>query len=280
MAFVWVRYPRLVAGANTDSFYMYYGNLTAADGSDSSSTYDRNQVLVYHYGDPDGVPRDQTAYGNNPSRYGADGAPASLIGSGARFTGRGTVDVPAAPSLRLIPDQGMTATTWVRLEQAQQDAYVFELRDGSRGSLVLGIAGTQPYVRYRGPDGAAVEVTARGLSIDPGSWHQVGFTAGDGRLALLVDGVEVDSRSARLLELGGSLTLGGAAGGGNRLIGALLDETQLSNTLRDPAWIQAQFANQAEFSAMVIYGRTARARAPRRPSTPSPSPRRTSRARS
>lgn len=254
MAFVWVRYPRLVASSSTDTFYMYYGNLTAADGSDPGGTYDRDQVLVYHYADPAGVPRDRTAYGNDPARYGAEGAPASLIGAGARFTGRGAIEVAPAPSLRIVPDRGATFTTWLRLEQPQQDAYVVEYRDGSRGSLVLGIAGTRPFVRYQGADGRVVEVPAGGLSLSPGSWHHVGFTVGDGRLALLVDGVEVADRPAQVLELGGTLTIGGGAAGGNRLVGALVDETQISGSRRDVAWIRAQYANQAEFSSMVIYG--------------------------
>lgn len=254
MAFVWVRYPRLVAGTNTDSFYMYYGNMDAPDGSDSSGSYDRNQVLVYHFEDPLGVPRDQTAYGNNPAQYGADGEPASLIGAGARFTGRGAINVPAAPSLRMIPDQGLTATAWVRLEQGQQDAVIFEFSDPSRGSLVLGVDGSTPYARFEGANGATATARTAAADLGVGTWHHVGLAVGAGEIVLLLDGVEVASQSVALMEIGGPVSIGGGVAGGGRLVGAVVDELQISNTRRDAAWVKAQFASQAEFSAMVAYG--------------------------
>lgn len=254
MAFVWVRYPRLVAGTNTDSFFMYYGNMEATDGSDGSGSYDRNQVLVYHFEDPLGVPRDQTAYGNNPAQYGADGEPASLIGAGARFSGRGAINVPAAPSLRLIPDQGLTVTTWLKLEQSQQDAVIAEFSDPSRGSLVLGVNGTTPYVRFQGANGATATVQSPAAGMGVGTWHHVGVAVGDGEVALLLDGAEVASEPVTLMEIGGPVSIGGGVAGSSRLVGAIMDELQISNIRRESAWVKAQFASQAEFSAMVVYG--------------------------
>src|ERR1700722_14876936 len=103
---LWVRVPQMTGGAKSDKIYAYYGNADAPNAADPSGTYDAAQVLVLPFSDSSGTPLDLTAYKNNPSGSNAALTPASLIGGGAKFSGKETITVPATASLRLLPAQG------------------------------------------------------------------------------------------------------------------------------------------------------------------------------
>src|SRR5271166_5749423 len=128
MALLWVSMPQLTGGAKTDKIYLYYGNSDAPTATDPAGTYDVSQVLVLPFSDASSLPADLTAYKNNPTASTAELTPASLIGGGAKFSGKESITVPASASLRLLPNQGLTASAWLRIEQAQQAA-VFQLAD-------------------------------------------------------------------------------------------------------------------------------------------------------
>jgi biopolymer transport protein ExbB len=249
LAFVWVKVPRL-AGGGVEKVFLYYGNTSAPAGADAAGTYDANQVLVYHFGG-EGTPKDETAYGNNPSAATAEVNPASLIGGGAKFTGATSISAPSTASLRLLPDKGATFSAWVRIEAPQADAYVFELADQNRG-VALGINGSQVFVRVMDKG----QVTASAQSADilaAGQWHFLALAADSGRIVLFVDGVEVASSPADLAEIAGTLTIGASAAAANHLSGDL-DEVQVANVARKPEWIQAAARSQGLESPLVIYG--------------------------
>src|SRR5262249_24544471 len=146
---VWVRVPRLTGGANTDKIYLYYGKKAAPNGADAAGTYDDSQALVYHFGAAAGAPQDATAYKTEPTQFSATVNPAALIGAGAKFAGGQTISIPATGAVHLLPPKGFTVSAWVRIEGAQQQAYVAQLADQGK-ELVLGISGTQAFVRYAG----------------------------------------------------------------------------------------------------------------------------------
>src|SRR3984885_5926453 len=114
MALLWVRMPQMTGGSKTDKIYAYYGNGSAESANDIPGTYDASQVLVLSFSDSNGTPADLTAYKNNPSASTAVLTPASLIAGGAKFDGKESITVPATPSLRLLPTQGLTASAWLR----------------------------------------------------------------------------------------------------------------------------------------------------------------------
>src|SRR5262245_50627711 len=87
IAIIWVSVPRLTCGAPTDKIFMYYGNKAAEAGAPSAGTYDKAEALVYHFGPAAGSPQDSTAYKTEPKTFTAEVNPASLIGSGAKFSG-------------------------------------------------------------------------------------------------------------------------------------------------------------------------------------------------
>ncbi len=252
LAFVWVKVPRL-AGGGVEKIFLYYGNTNAPAGADAPGTYDTAQVLVYHF-EGDGTPKDVTAYGNNAGASTAAANPAALIGGGARLTGAGSITVPSSASLRVLPDQGASFSTWLRIEVPQTDAYVLEMADANR-ALVLGVEGAQVVVSLRA--GGQPVASARSSDVlVAGQWHHLGMTASANRLALYVDGVEVASTPGELAEIGGALTIGGSAAGGHFLTGEI-DEVQVSNTARSLDWLQAAVRSQGLEAPLVVYGNDA-----------------------
>lgn len=250
LAFVWVRVPRLTGGANTDKVFLYYGNKTAPAAADAPGTYDANQALVYHFGADKGAPQDATAYKSEPSSFDAEVNPASLIGAGVKFAGAQTIAIPATGAVHLATGKGLTLSAWVRFEAAQSQAYVAQLSDQGR-ELVLGINGSQAFVRYTGSS-QPVTLTQTG-QLTTSEWHHLAVRIGDGNLTLFVDGVDAGHASAEAKDLGGVLTLGGSAAKGNFYSGDL-DELQVSNSARTGDWIKAAARSQGMIAPLVVYG--------------------------
>ena len=248
IALLWVRVPQMTGGSKSDKIYAYYGDPDAPDAADISGTYDTQQVLVLSFAEATGLPMDATAYKNNPSVSTAVLSPASLIAGGAKFAGKESIAVPATASLRLLPNQGLTASAWVRIEAPQQAA-VLALADGAK-SIELSIDGAKATVKAV-MGGAPVVVTAPGdLSVS--QWHHVAFTAAAGKLTLYVDGVATGSAPVTLQEIGGTFTVG-AVNGAKFLTGDI-DEVEVSKVARSGEWIKASASSQGMDSNMVLFG--------------------------
>ena len=251
IAFVWVRVPRLTGGANTDKIYLYYGNKEVSGATASAGSYDKNQALVYHFGAPASSPQDATAYKAEPSAFTAEVNAASLIGAGAKFSGAHNISIPANGALKLVPAQGMTISAWVRIDTAQQNAYIAALEDGNK-SLILGLDGTTIFGRWSGGTGPAV-VAQSGVQMTTGEWHHLALRVGDGQMTILVDGAEAGQAAVALAEIGGTLTIGSSAQSANVLTGEL-DELEVSNLARKTEWIKAAARSQGMVAPLVVYG--------------------------
>jgi biopolymer transport protein ExbB len=249
MALLWVRVPQVTGGAKTDKFYAYYGNADAPSAADAAGTYDISQVLELHFSEAGGLPADTSAYKNNPSASTAELTPAALIGGGAKFSGKQSISVPATASLRLLPDQGLTASAWVRIEQAQ-NATVLDLADQGR-SIELAIDGTR--VVARAALGGAPVTVAQSGDLALSQWHHLALTAGGGKLTLYVDGTAAGSAPVTLSEIGGTLTIGAAAAGAGFLSGEV-DEVEVAKTVRSADWIKAAARGQGTEANLVVYG--------------------------
>jgi biopolymer transport protein ExbB len=248
MALIWVRVPQITGGGKSDKIYAYYGNADAAAASDGPGTYDTSQVLVLSFMETSGTPLDGTAYKNNPDLSTAQPNPASLIGGGVKFSGSQLIRVPDSPSLRLVPEQGFTASAWLRIDQAQQ-AVVLALNDQGR-SIQLAVDGARPVARatFGGPP---VSVTwPSDLAL--GQWHHVGVTAGAGKLTLYVDGVAAASAPVVLAELHGPFTIG--SDGAAAFLTGEIDEVEVAKTVRSADWIKASARSQAAEGNLLLFG--------------------------
>ena len=254
MAYIWVRMPRLSGGASTDKLLMYYGNPDAQSASDPGGTYDKTQVLTYHFSEVQGPPVDATAYGTNPSSSTVDVVPAALIAGGVGVGQGKIITVPVASAL-WFPGPGITISSWVRIYQAQADAYVAAIEgqgEGQGSALALGVRGQQLFARIAGPAGTA-EVTQATGALAPGTWHHVALRATDAQVTLLLDGVEVGTTATRVPAINGTLTIGGSATGANFLTGEL-DEFQVAAAPRPTEWLLAAARSQGADAKLVVYG--------------------------
>jgi biopolymer transport protein ExbB len=248
MAFLWVRVPQLTGGAKTDKIYAYYGNADAPSAADVAGTYDASTVLVLSFDEFAGLPLDSTAYKNNPSASSAALTPASLIAGGVKFAGAQSITVPASPSLRLLPNQGFTASAWLRADAAQT-ATVFALTDQG-GELALTLDGSR--LSARAVFGVMPVVVTQASDLSLGQWHHVAITAGGGKLTLYVDGVAAGSAPVTLQEIGGTFSIG--SGNGTGFLTGDMDEVEVSKVARSAEWIKAAARSQGVDSNLVIYG--------------------------
>jgi biopolymer transport protein ExbB len=248
MALLWVRVPQITGGAKTDKIFAYYGNPDAPLAADVPGTYDASQALVLSFTEASGTPADATAYKNNPSASTAVYTPASLIGGGVKFSGKESITVPATASLRLLPNQGFTASAWLRIDGAQQST-VFALSDQGK-SLQLDLDGSKLVARAA-LGGAPVTIT-QAADLSPSQWHHVALTAGAGKLTLYVDGAAAGSAAVTLQELGGTFTIGAAAAG--RFLIGDIDEVEVAKVARTPDWIKASTLGQGMDGNLIVYG--------------------------
>jgi len=251
MAFIWVKVPQLTGGVNTEKIFLYYGNPNAPAAADAAGTFDANQALVLHLSETAGNPADTTAFANPVATSSAELSSASLIGGGAVFAGANSITVPSSASLRLVPAKGLTLSAWLRVDAEQAEAHLLSLVDGPR-AMVLGVIGLSAFASLA--DGTSPPATVQSAtSLTAGQWHHLAVAAGNGRIALFVDGVEVGSSPATIPEIAGVLTVGAGAGGANFLVGAV-DEVQASTLARAPEWIRAQARSQGPDALLVGYG--------------------------
>ncbi len=242
MALFWVKVPRIMAASKQDSIWIYYGNKSASQAQDQGGVYDVNQVLVYHLDEEEGKPKDDTAYGNQPSESASEmGAPA-VIGAGMSLNGSGDrIVIPRSPSLNF--STGLTFSTWVKISQPQNNARLLSWEDQNQG-IVVGIDQTKVFARAT----AAGQKTETGKTADLpiGSWHHLAVTAEPSkRIVIYLDGAEIDSVNlpGALPEPASDLCIGASLKEGDFFSGDL-DEIELSKTARSADWLRAAFKGQ------------------------------------
>jgi biopolymer transport protein ExbB len=251
MAFIWVRLPA-VRAASSDKIYLYYGNPQATSAADSKATYDVKQVVAYHF--DVSPPADGTSYGNNPADATQIENASAVIGAGARFGGAQRITIPASPSLRLVPVEGMTVSTWIAIDGEQQDAVVVQASDPDGARVTLAIDALAPYLEI--VSGAAAARATSSVALTVGKWHLLAATIAADKSTLYLDGQPVGEIAAVASPINGPFGIGGVVDG-QRFLTGHLDELGVATTVRSPEWLRLQFANQGQTDALLVYGEDA-----------------------
>jgi biopolymer transport protein ExbB len=207
VALVWVDVPNLAPGVE-NSVYIYWGNKNAKAESDGKATFVSDQLLVYHFANETGTPKDSTNF-NNDSLLGAEHGTTGLIGGDAKFNGQNVVLLPKSETLKLAAGAAMTWSMWVRPNPGAptQTATLFSQTDGPNG-LAIGLAQGVAYAEITAADGA--HRAAAPAALDPTTWHLLVVTTSD-KLTLSVDGAPAVSIPATLPPLTSGASLGGVA---------------------------------------------------------------------
>jgi len=251
VALVWVKAPN-VAAAGQSKIFLYYGNKNAVDSQDAFGTFANKYGMVMHLGEAEGAPKDATANKNNAGSFAGGQALPSVIGNGmALYGGADRMVIPSAPSLNMA--DGFTFSGWLRVNQAQEDGYLFFRGEGGN-SIVIGVAGTTLYAQVSN-NGATARTPAT-ATLTPATWHHIAVTAKPGeKLTVYIDGQAVADVAlpGPIPALNSDIILGAAAEDSNHFAGDL-DEIRLSTTPRSAGWIKGLFSSQGLQAKLVGYG--------------------------
>jgi len=239
------------AGATEQPIWMYYGNPRAAQ-PENTTLYDADQVLVMHFAEAQGPPRDATAYRYDAVTSGAQLGVPGVIGNGARLDGRSLLRVPARPGLAVTSNGGFAFATWLHLDAESPRAVLYSQSQGER-HLEIGVTGAKLYAEIA--DGKRKSRVESSSPVAAGAWHHVAVSIGT-EIALYVDGAAAGNASiSGLPDIGGDVLIGGLDDpkGTGGLTG-LLDEVQISKVARSAWWVRLNALGQSPETTVVAYG--------------------------
>jgi biopolymer transport protein ExbB len=256
VALIWVDVPDLAPGAVT-SLYMYWGNDKANDASDPHGTYDADQLLVWHFAEENGLPKDSTSFNNNALTPGKRDLNA-IIGFGATLDGSNPVKLTPNPTLSIAAGQPLTWQIWLKPKTANQSAIVYDDRDAAgTNDFQVSLSSGAPTVTVAGA-AAPVTVTAPAPLVAD-SWHMLTVTADAGRITLYVDGAKAGDAAGALPAITGGPVLGGPASGapaapgaGTPFIGEM-DELEISKAVRPAGAIAVASHAQGAQSNLLVF---------------------------
>lgn len=246
VALMWVKIPRLSGGGSQDFIWMYYGNDSAVGGQDARSTYDVQQLAVYHFGESEGGPKDQTAYEHHITDFRAGQGFPSVIGKGITMSGADDrLIIQSSPAFDF--KQGLTVSAWVRITGPVDDAYLFS-RGGEKESIVVGVDQTKVYCRITRPfkDEVNSFETDRSTDLSIGTWHHLCVTIDPNkRVTIYLDGIEMYWMDfpVDMPVVEGDMAIGASVKEGHYFAGDM-DELQISKSARSGDWVRAAYHSQ------------------------------------
>ncbi len=254
VAFIWVDVPDLAPGATT-SFYMYWGNDKANDASDAHATYDPDQILVWHFGEENGLPKDSTSFNNNALTPGKRDLNA-IIGFGTTLDGTSPIKLTPNPTLNLTAGQSLTWQVWLKPKSAGETAILYDQVDaGGAADFRVALDGGVACVSV----GTAKAAATAPLVAD--SWHMLTVTADAAKITLFVDGKQAAQVAGALPTITGAVVLGGVATPAGAAAGAAaagafvgeMDELQIAKVARPSGEIALAANDQGTQAGLLTF---------------------------
>jgi biopolymer transport protein ExbB len=245
---VWIDVVDLAPGTATP-FYLYWGNDKATDGSDPKATYDPDQLLVYHFNEENGLPKDTTGFTSNALTAGARDE-AGLIGDALRLDrDKPPLRIAKSPSLAIPDAQPMTFTMWLNVDPSALTAILFSVREGQNG-FTIGLDNGVPYAQIDSAGGA--RRSTGGGALRAGEWHHLAVIAAD-KVSLYLDGQAGGSLTGSLPAINGQPMLGASEVAGTPRYVGLVDEFGIAKTARPVGAIAVAVASQGPNGKLVSF---------------------------
>jgi|GEM_PF-1593795 len=245
---VWVKVPQIDPGSAAGYIQMYFGNPTAPDGQNVADVWSNGYVGVWHLGGS-GTAADST--GNYPGTINGTGVltTAGIIGDARSFAGDGSRITASGTGLNI--GDNLSITYWMKGAASNQPGgytrVISKNTDAVYGwEYQRGGADAHQYIRIDTSAGNN-QVRSIGTNAFDGNWHFLGTTISSGTVRGYLDG---SSPTTNTYSPGGgfanteALTIGARVGGGNPFRG-LIDEVRISNVVRSPAWMNAEYRSQS-----------------------------------
>jgi hypothetical protein len=248
-ATVWVNVPAIAPHAMT-VIWMYYGNRLAKPADDASKVWDATFVGVWHLKDA----KDTTAR-NGSSNHGAQPTATGRIGPAMTFSGNNQyIDTGAAQQLAT-----WTVEAWAKSAAAPNESgwYGPVMRDQNYGigwdcnpawwpksaqAISVLIAGADAGPCLSGWCRASFGTPGAADALVMGTWYDTVATFDGQTLRAFTDGSLHDAQP--VVGTPGNAS-GGAKIGANlsndRFFNGTVDEVRISNVVRSPDWISAQY---------------------------------------
>ncbi|MBN1835258.1 MAG: DUF2341 domain-containing protein [Spirochaetales bacterium] len=270
-SYLWVKVPRISAGSEYDSIYMYYGDAGAADDQDPDALWSEYE-LVYHFSSastsvvPNSAPSgpDGVSYENSTAK--APVLQDSLVGKGIRLDG----DYPAAPVLKRYVDTDYHAdlASWTVEALIKADAAPkINAAGGYANGPIMG--GTVYNLGWDHNDGTtflgAVQLrdattnwqAAKLGTLTGGTWHYlVGIYDGNVPSVRAFNNAQLTATqsnlSGALTSVGTTDVFIGVESNRNNPIDGIVDEVRISDKVRSAEWIRAQYRSMTD--SFVVFG--------------------------
>jgi biopolymer transport protein ExbB len=233
LAVLWVQVPSVLPGTDKNAIYVYAGNDKAAADTAGAGTaaaiVDAATTAVFHFSEKDGIAADQT--GQIKAGAATPVEVNGLIGQSARLSGTPII-WPASDKLKTGPDAPFSVSIWARPDTAAGSLY-------HQGALDLSLVAGKLTAKIG-------SLTLNGGDIAPATWTQIALTLGGGKLTLYVNGAQSGQadlpRPSPAIE--GEIRVGEGYQG-------LIDELELSNTVRSPDWIKLVYSAQSADAKLI-----------------------------
>ena len=249
---MWVQIPTVSHTTDT-VFYISYGNSSIATSQENKpGVWDRNYQMVLHLSETAAPYLDSTgnAYSSTGGIYPT--AAAGKIGGGQSFDGLSQY-IAYSQAQSPNPNGAISMEAWVNVTGATPGGVFGKWEsDGNSPTdesyeLFYRVSG-QPSGLLNSTGNAPVEVDGA-AAVNDGNWHHVAVTAPPtGTASIYVDGVlsgSLTNTSALLATTTDRLLIGATslATGGSFTHGSI-DEVRISNSVRSPDWIAAEYASE------------------------------------
>ena len=247
IANVWVLLPELRPADDADSnaaIYMYYGN-SAARSASEPAIWGADEVAVYPFNEPSGLPLDVTPFGHHAVTGDAAAGTPGTIGSAIGLDGRTGLTLSEAELLSLGGSE-FTLAVWVRPGARSEIGLIASQASADGSRVEMGVDRGFAYVRHAGSELRAP------LPLNENQWQHLAVTHENGALALYVNGAVAAAATVSLAPAVGPIRIG-ATDDAPGFVGAL-DQLQIARVARDADRILMTAVSQAPDTTLIDLG--------------------------
>jgi len=246
-SYVWVMVPNIKA-TGRDSFFMYYGNPSAGDCTNTSALWDTNKyTAVWHLDEPSGDDTfdDQTDNNNTGGGFGPPKDTTGQFFRGAAFDSNDFIRVPPTPNIENTGD--FTMSMWIDFDPVAVDMSLMSKRE---------VFGTMDWVWFFRTANTDIEFFwGNGnahRNFDGEGWisgvtfhHLFTLVRQDSNWFGYSDNIlDVDTTLDDTIPTGDTLRIGGFGPEfPDKGMRGLVDEVRIQQVARDSAWVVTDFWN-------------------------------------
>lgn len=227
-AFVWMATPAL-EGAGPAKLALYSGAQSGVPSTaEFAGTYGEKALVIYHFGETSGTPKDSSGNGNNAAKPGIP-VEGSLIGTGSRLQESGGIEIPASDKLKWLQGAEFTWSVWMKPADIKGERVLMQYGDpvgGFRAGFKEGI----PFIEVA--KGGAPQRVAGAKEVAAGAWQHFAVVSASDGITAYVGGAPAGKLEATAPALTGSLILGKKDGEEGLGYSGEIDEMQVWKVAR------------------------------------------------